>query len=124
MRMQSLQAWVETNPIILGIAAFVVILTALMLFIGIQMRRAGMSLRPIWFFLGFVAIVGGPQAVYHLSNVKSPREIKELQGPAISSEVFAIESGRFAHPQRIFGDDVDTSLIQPAKPVFPEFLST
>lgn len=117
-----MQAWVEANPVLIGIAAFATILAVLMLIIGTLMRRSGLSLRPIGFFLGFVAIVGGPQAVYHIANTKSPGDTTATSR-AVNSEVFAIENGRFAHPDKVFGDDVDTTLIQPAKQIFPEFLS-
>jgi hypothetical protein len=85
-----------------------------------------MSLRPIVFFLGFVAIVGGPQAVYHLSHLKQPGDTtpRTAATPAVNADVFAVENGRFAHPEKVFGADVDPTLIQPAKPIFPEFLST
>ncbi|NUM56903.1 MAG: hypothetical protein HUU46_25010 [Candidatus Hydrogenedentes bacterium] len=122
--MHSLQAWVQANPVVVGIAAFAVILAFLMLVIGVSMRRAGLSLRPIWFFLGFVAIVGGPQAVFHLANMKSPEDAAAASASEIDSEVFAIVDGKFAHPEEVFGSDVDTTLVQPAKPIFPEFLST
>jgi len=119
-----MQAWVEANPVLIGVAAFAIILTVLMLFIGTLLRRAALSLRPILFFLGIFAIVGGPQAVYHLTNLKSPDEAKRSESAPIDSAVFAIENGRFAHPDKVFGQDVDTTLIQPAKPIFPEFLSS
>lgn len=117
-----MQAWVEANPVLVGVAAFATILAFLMLFIGTLMRRSGLSLRPIWFFLGFVAIVGGPQAVYHIANAKHPDNASASKNP-INSEAFAIEKDRFAHPDKVFGEDVDTTLIQPAKQIFPEFLS-
>lgn len=120
--MQSIQAWVEANPVLMGIAAFAIILTFLMLVIGTMMRRSGLSLRPIWFFLGFVAIIGGPQAVYHIMNTKSPNRVAG-SSRAVNSDVLAIENDRFAHPAKVFGEDVDITLIQPAKQIFPEFLS-
>ncbi|MCC6794615.1 MAG: hypothetical protein IT366_05800 [Candidatus Hydrogenedentes bacterium] len=120
--MQSMQAWVEANPVLTGIAAFAIILAFLMTFIGALMRRAGTSLRPIVFFLGFVAIVGGPQAVYHIANTKSP-DTAAASSSAVNSDVFAIENDRFANPAKVFGEDVDISLVQPAKQIFPEFLA-
>ena len=53
-------------PVLIGIAAFLAISLLLAGLLAIQMRRARMSLKPLVFFFGFLAIIAGPQIVVHL----------------------------------------------------------
>ena len=125
--MQTFQAWVSANPVPLGIAVFLATLVILVMILSIAMRRAAQSLRPIVFFVGFVAIVGGPQAIFHLANLKNPSEPEPSKQPPVAPAAelgaFTVVGERFAAPKSLFGDDVDETLIQPAKQIFPEFLS-
>jgi hypothetical protein len=77
--------------------------TAIVCFaVGLQMKRAGMSTRPIWWFAGFMLLVGGPQFAYHLWSALRPE-------PAARS---------FTGEQQIFGSGVDLDLIRDMRPAF------
>ena len=100
--MQSLRPWLDANPIALGAIGIAVFFGLLMLFIGVLMRRAGLSLRPLAFFAIFMGIVAGPQAVVERAGLAQP-------GPAgggepgeraerVMAEVESIDRGWYAGP--------------------------
>ena len=123
--MASLVAWFEANPILYGIAYFLSVCLFLLVVLTIMFRRAGRSLRPLVFFFGFLAIVAGPQGVGHLLMLKAPgtQETPTAPGYLPDATAFVVADGRFANPQRVFGDSVDLDLIQNAMPIFPEMLA-
>ncbi len=123
--MASLVPWFEANPILYGIAFFLSVCLFLMVVLTIMFRRAGRSLRPIVFFLAFLAIIAGPQGVGHLLMLKAPGTLDAPSAPGYlpDASAFAVADGRFANPQRVFGDSVDLDLIQNAVPIFPEMLA-
>lgn len=55
-------------PAVAGIGFFLAVSVFLAVVLGVLMHRAGVSLKPLVFFFGFLAIVGGPQAAVHLVN--------------------------------------------------------
>ena len=53
-------------PVLIGIALFVAISLLLAVLLGVLMRRASVSLKPLVFFFGFLAIIAVPQMTVHL----------------------------------------------------------
>lgn len=64
--MERILAWIRDHPQFAAVGFVVAVLILLVMVLGIAMLRAGVSLRPLLWFLGFFLIVGGPQAVVHL----------------------------------------------------------
>ena len=53
-------------PVLAGMALFLVISLLLAVLLGVLMRCAGVSLKPLVFFFGFLAIIAVPQMAVHL----------------------------------------------------------
>jgi hypothetical protein len=73
--------------VLIGIAVFLVISLLLAVLLGVLMRRAGVSLKPLVFFFGFLAIIAMPQIVIrlldafvHARQISSATE-QRLYGP-------------------------------------------
>jgi hypothetical protein len=64
--MERLLTWIRDNPQFAALTFGAVVLTFVLTVFTVAMLRAGASLRPIIWFLGFFGIVAGPQAVIHL----------------------------------------------------------
>lgn len=98
---------------IFGIGAFVLVLVSAIA------GRSGTTLRPVWWFAGFMLLIGGPQFVYHVYRatqavaVGTPREslLRELAGAAD-------RESRASVLRRLVGPDGDPDLVTDAKPVF------
>jgi hypothetical protein len=86
------------------------------------MYRAGVSLRPIIFIAVFMAIIGGPQVAYHLSQAMGwiparqltwvPKADRgSLYGYSEQESVTTVSNGKFVHTRQLFGPDADTTLI-------------
>jgi hypothetical protein len=56
-------------PVLVGIALFLSISLLLAVLLGTLMRRAGVSLKPLVFFFGFLAIIAEPQTIVHLLDL-------------------------------------------------------
>jgi hypothetical protein len=110
-------SWIRENPQFSAIIGFLVILTIVVTALGVSMARAGASLRPIVFFLGFVGIVAGPQAFVHLLDGFVLRKAR------IQSEVTPETAPIRTEPSRlnpvdwsiVFGPKADPTLITDAK---------
>ena len=89
-------------------AAIFTVTALVCLAVGFQMKRGGLSTKPIWWFAGFMVLVGAPQFFFHLWSAVRPE-------PAAAS---------FAGEKEIFGNDVDPDLIRDVRlafgPVFAE----
>lgn len=124
--MPPLDAWIQANPVLLALAAATGIAFFVCALIAWMMKRGGLSLRPIVFFSGFLALVAGPQVVYHVSHLRVP-SVAPANGPhpappAPSPPAFTDGNGAFLDLKQVFGEDVDATLIRDAKPVFPDVL--
>lgn len=53
-------------PVLIAIALFLAISLLLAVLLGVLMRRAGVSLKPLVFFFGFLAVIGVPQILVHV----------------------------------------------------------
>ncbi|MBL9212359.1 MAG: hypothetical protein JNL92_18000 [Opitutaceae bacterium] len=121
--MERLLAWIRDHPQFAAVGFVLVVLTIVMTVLGISMQRAGLSLRPLIWFLGFFAIVGGPQAVMHLldgylqpratapdGTRAQPATAPETAGPATASRALSPVPWPV-----VFGPDADPTLIVDAK---------
>ncbi len=105
-------------PVLIGIALFLAISLLLAVLLGVLMRRAGASLKPLVFFFGFLAIVAVPQMVVHLLDAYvHARQVRQQpsEGAFASTATVAL---RTLHPVSwdiVFGPNADPSLITDAK---------
>src|SRR5687767_7673243 len=105
---------IRTNPgllislVLLAGGAFVSIL------IGLLMARSGASLRPIYWFAGFFALVVFPQVIghfykaLHTTKTEAPRTAAMEKIASITSENSATRSD---DAKSLFGPDADPQLI-------------
>ena len=88
---------------------------------AVLMTRAGVSLRPLAFMAGFLAIVAGPQAAFHVARALGVIPKKDLTwtfgkdripaGYAEQEAALAADGGRFVDPATVFGPGIDTDLV-------------
>ena len=105
-------------PVLIGITVFVAISLLLAVSLGVLMRRAGGSLKPLVFFFGFLAIIAVPQTVVHLLDAfVHARQIRVAPGQeAIPSPATAAPSALQPVSWAIvFGPNADPSLITDAE---------
>ena len=105
-------------PVLVGIALFLAISLLLAVLLGILMRRAGVSLKPLVFFFGFLAIVAVPQMAVHLLDAfVHARQVRQ-QPTEEATVTAAIAAPRTLQPVSwdiVFGPNADPSLITNAK---------
>ncbi len=70
--------------------------------VGFQMKRGGLSTKPIWWFAGFMVLIGAPQLLFHLWSALRPE-------PAAAS---------FASEKEILGNNIDPDLVSDVRPAF------
>src|SRR4030095_4286743 len=98
--------------LILG-AAFVIILTS----IGLLMKRAGVSLKPLWWFAGFAALILLPQLIGHIINSSMQSRVSTViaesrQSPSIPSTASPSPAEfDYSDPQKLFGDKASGTLV-------------
>lgn len=113
----ALHAFAE-YPVLIGIAVFLVISLSLALLLGLLMRRAGLSLKALVFWFGFMAIIAVPQIVVHLLDAfVHARQVRQ-QPPqeAKTSIVTAAPDALQPVPWAIvFGPNANPSLITNTK---------
>ena len=88
---------------------------------AILMTRYGVSLRPLAFMGGFLAIVAGPQVAFHLAQALGVIPKRDLAwtfgkdrvhaGYAEKEEVLGAAGGRFVDAAAVFGPGVDPDLV-------------
>jgi ABC-type dipeptide/oligopeptide/nickel transport system permease component len=103
--------------VLIGIAVFLVISLLLAVLLGVLMRRAGVSLKPLVFFFGFLAIIAMPQIVIRLLDAfVHARQIR--QQPSKGSTARTAIAATTALPVSwniVFGPNADPSLITDGK---------
>jgi hypothetical protein len=112
-----LQVFTE-YPVLIGIAVFLAISLLLALLLGVLMRRAGVSLKPLVFFFGFLAIIAVPQIVVHLLDAYvHARQIRQqpTQRETVSTATAAPSALQPVSWDIVFGPNADPSLITDAK---------
>src|SRR5688572_7210443 len=119
--MSTTLAFLRANPAVGVTLIGLGIVTLVFGVVANLMTREGASLRPLAFMAGFLAIVGGPQAAFHLAQalgVIPKRDLTWTFGkdrvPAGFTEqehALAAEDGRFVAPETVFGPGVDRDLV-------------
>ena len=113
-------------PVFIGASLFLGILLLLALLLGILIRRAGGSLKPLVFFFGFVAIIAVPQLVVHLLDAfVQARQVRQ-QPIEETTATPATVAARALQPvswEIVFGPNADPSLITDAKAALEYVLS-
>lgn len=112
------------HPAVAGISVFVLVSLFLAVFFGTLMHRAGMSLRPLIFFFGFLAIVAGPQGAVHLLDALAHRRAlapvesaRSPDTPAATDGTAPVAGGlRPVAWEIVFGPEADPALITDARP--------
>jgi hypothetical protein len=115
--------WIRDNPQFAALSFAAIVLTLVMTVLTLAMTRAGASVKPILWFLGFFAIVGGPQAVVHLIDGFVVRRERERQAaPSVENEATRAARPVDSRPDLspvawdvVFGPSADPSLITDAK---------
>jgi hypothetical protein len=85
--MDRLLTWIRDNPQFAALTFSAAIVALVMTVLAVAMSRAGLSLRPLLWFVGFFGIVAGPQAVVHF-----------LDGVILRRAAQAAPAGDAAHP--------------------------
>ena len=111
--MDGIVTGLRANPGLLIVILLAVVGALVFGAVAAIMSRAGQSLRPVVFVAVFFAIVLLPQVLGQLVIAKRPVSTG-AQGE------LAMAGGRFANPAALYGPDVDPSLIQDARAVFPD----
>ena len=101
-------------PAMAGMAVFVAICALVGSFFVVMMQRAGVSVRPLVFVFGFIAIVGVPQASVHLLDALAHMRAQSSVEKRSGSDGGA---GRIQPVgwERVFGAEADPALITDAK---------
>ena len=128
--MSSTLAFLRANPVVIAILAFAGIAGLVLGIVAILMKREGMSLRPIAFMIGILAIVGGPQVAFHLAQAFGVIPKRDLSwtfgksrphpGWLERDEVLAAENGQFARPETVFGANIDRALVTDLRRAGPD----
>jgi uncharacterized protein YfiM (DUF2279 family) len=84
---------------------------------SLQMRAAGLPLKPIAYVAVFFAIVMVPLLVGNIALTIWPKP-----KAVVDTKAFA-GSAAFEHPEIIFGADVSAAELRDAKPIFPEMVA-
>jgi hypothetical protein len=108
-------------PVLIAVAVFLAISLLLAVFLGALMQRARVSLKPLVFFFGFIAIIAVPQAVVHLLDAFV--HMRQIRAAASEKETTTPTAVDAPGPSRlqpvsweiVFGPNADPSLIADAK---------
>lgn len=96
--MERLWQILRDQPVLAGIITFLVIFMLVIALVGGAMQRAGVSLRPVVFFVIFFGIVAGPQIAIHILNAllaqqtPPPAQSTSLLQPVSWDQVFGINA--------------------------------
>ncbi len=122
--MERILAFFRAQPVLMGIALFITIAAGVLILIGTQMNRAGLSLKPLVFFGVFLGIIAGPQIVFQLLRARGiapdltwTPDDRQSQATANES-VLGHTGGKFDHPETVFGDGFDRDLVSDVTRLF------
>lgn len=115
--------WIRENPAVMGLSVFLFVTVVLTVILGTMMIRAGTSLRPLVWFLGFLAIVAVPQGTVHLLDWLASRRGNDAAAtgsipeptPVTASTASAADALKPVPWDVVFGPKADPSLITDAK---------
>lgn len=123
--MERLLQTFRDSPAAAGVLVFVTITGGLALLFSWWMLRAGLSLRPLIFVFGFLALVAVPQGVVHLLDALAYARAREPV-PASTGVEARLPSPVALSPvawDLVFGPEADPSLITDAKPALGAVLA-
>jgi hypothetical protein len=120
--MSQLMTFMREHPVVPIILLAVAIVTVLFSVLAFLMIRAGVSLKPLAFVGIYLAIVGGPQVAFHLSQSFGWIPERDLtwvpasqRAPvseyAENEAALATSGGLFTDPEAVFGPGIDTDLL-------------
>lgn len=121
--MDRLLTWIRDNPQFAALTFSAAIVALVMTVLAVAMSRAGVSLRPLLWFIGFFGIVAGPQAVVHFldgvvlnraARVASAAPAGEAAKPAAAATAKASTLAPVPWAT-VFGPKADPDLITDAK---------
>lgn len=121
------------NPALIAVLVGTGIAIVVLGVLAVAMKSAGVSLKPLIWFAGFITIIAGPQVAIHVAqalgwipNVQFTYVRAQPSVPTTEyreNEVaLAEEGGRFKDPAAVFGEDVDPSLVSDLRPALGGFL--
>ena len=113
-------------PVLIGTGLFLLTSLLLALLLGVSMRRAGGSLKPLVFFFGFLAIIAVPQMAVHLLDAYVHARQSRQQSSEVTTANIAIPAASVLQPVSwniVFGPNADPSLITDAKRGLDHILS-
>ncbi|GEP44204.1 hypothetical protein [Brevifollis gellanilyticus] len=106
-------------PAVAGVAFFILISLILISAFASMMTKAGVSLKPIIFVFGFIAIVGVPQGVVHLldafAHYRASKQVAPAPAPSAEKPQSSAPAASPVPWEKVFGPDVDPHLIVDAK---------
>lgn len=116
--MDRVLAWMRENPQLAALSFGAAVLAVVMTLLAITMLRAGASLRPLIWFLGYFGIIAGPQAVVHLLDGLLLQRAAESSA---ATETVSAASAPTLQPiswATVFGPKADPALItDPKRPL-------
>ncbi len=121
--------WLREHPQLAAVGSFVLITLLITAVLGTVMARSGISLRPLIWFLGFLAIVAVPQGAVHCldallasgSKTRPAPELEPVRSRAAKDEETvgkASSSENSLQPvlwETVFGPNLDPDLVIDAK---------
>lgn len=102
--MEMIRLWFQHYPMLAGMAFGVLILAGLGLVFGVLMHQAGLSLKPLLWFLVLIGLIGGPQAIMQVLDVVAFQ--RQAGQPAMESVALRPVSWK-----TVFGPEADPDLI-------------
>lgn len=128
--MERLWQTLREYPAVAGMGVILLVSLGLVLVFGSLMRQAGVSLKPLVFFSGFLAIIVIPQSVIHLLDAlvhrrlsAEQRETASVRRPAPPAITGESESLTPVSWETVFGAEADPALITEATAGLPEVLA-
>ncbi|MGE5214808.1 MAG: hypothetical protein ACM3NN_14090, partial [Nitrospirota bacterium] len=102
-------------PVLIAIALFLAISLLLAVLLGVLMRRAGVSLKPLVFFFGFLAVIAVPQMLVHvLDAFVHARQMRQQTTEAATTTTVAPSALQPVAWDIVFGPNADPGLITDA----------
>lgn len=114
----------RTHPVSTGFTVAIVVALLIGALAAVLLTRAGLSVRPIIFFGGFLAIIVLPQWVYHILHERglAPRLVwtpnSDSANRVEKESALEYRDGQFLFPQTVFGQGFDPSLLSDVRRLF------
>ena len=122
--MERVLTWIKENPQIAAVGFGFLVVTLVVTVLGGSMLKAGVSLRPLVWFVVFFLIIAGPQAVAHLIDGLAIRRAAQAAPAPVAPDGArgaTVELTPVAWPV-VFGPKADPQLFTDAKQPFAAIL--